>query len=296
VAVDLSRVQAFCLLCSTSLIRSHTMNPQLTPIPSSDSYIASVPPPAPPVPTSAVPDTEERLPFTVRLVHNEADLRKAVEIRHLAYARHMPELAAGLKTPEAVDSQPGVILVLAESRVDGTPLGSLRIHTSEHAPLPIEQSIELPAPLANLPRAQVSRLGIAQGVVGRLVKIALIKASFMYCEQTGIKWAVVAARSPLDRQYAQLHFEDIYPEAGYIPLPHMNHVPHRVMGFEIDTGEARWQQAQHPLLRFFRHTRHPDIQLSGVPHPLRPRVPASDTPLPTQRPSAHKRIAGLHAQ
>ena len=212
--------------------------------------------------------TQEHLPFTVRLVRDETDLDKAVQIRHQAYARHMPELAEHLKSPETVDLQAGVVLLLAESKLDGSALGSLRIHTNRYVPLPIEKSVTLPPELRAWPLAQVSRLGIAQGLVGRLVKLALIKASFMYCEKNDIKWAVLAARSPLDRQYAQLDFTDLYPDTGYIALPHMNHVPHRVMGFEIDTGESRWRKAQHPLLSFFCHTHHPDLDVSA----------SSDTP------------------
>ncbi len=216
--------------------------------------------------------TEERLPFTVRMVRNEEDLNKAIEIRHAAYRRHMPDVAETLKVPEAVDTKPGVAVLLAESKLDGSPLGSLRVQTNQYKPLPIEQSIELPDWLSHTSLAQVSRLGIAQGGVGRLVKIALIKASFLYCEQNEIKWAIVAARSPLDRQYAQLHFEDIYPAAGYIPLAHMGNVPHRIMGFEIETGQSRWVEAEHPMLNFFCHTHHPDIDVSGIPQRVKART------------------------
>ena len=58
--------------------------------------------------------TEERLPFTVRLVRNEADLNKAVEIRHAAYARHLPLFAETLKTAETDDAENGVVVFKAE--------------------------------------------------------------------------------------------------------------------------------------------------------------------------------------
>ena len=47
--------------------------------------------------------TEERLPFTVRLVRDEDDLDKAVQIRHSAYARHLPDFAESLKAPESAE-------------------------------------------------------------------------------------------------------------------------------------------------------------------------------------------------
>jgi hypothetical protein len=34
------------------------------------------------------------------------------------------------------------------------------------------------------------------------------------------------------------------------------------MAFEIATGKARWTAANHPLLKFFSHTNHPDIDVA----------------------------------
>ena len=93
------------------------------------------------------------------------------------------------------------------------------------------------------------------------MKIVLIKAAFQYCEHDGVDWAIVAARAPLDRQYDQLLFEDLFPEQGFIPMRHGNNIPHRVLGFEIETGHQRWSEAQHPLLPFFSYTDHVDIDV-----------------------------------
>lgn len=203
----------------------------------------------------------ERLPFTVRIVSNETDLSKAVSIRAAAYGRHMPEFGEKLRTPEVTDGEPGVTVLLAESKLDGTPLGTLRIQNNAYMPLKVEQSVTLPRWLRDRPLAEVSRLGIVGGTIGRLVKIVLIKAAFQHCEGDGIDWAIVAARAPLDRQYDQLMFEDLYPEQGFIPMRHGNNIPHRVLGFEIGTGAQRWTEAQHPLLKFFVHTHHSDIDV-----------------------------------
>ncbi|HSO44882.1 MAG TPA: hypothetical protein VLQ47_05115, partial [Rhodoferax sp.] len=79
-------------------------------------------PSAPTAPTTPTLP-QELLPFTVRLVRNEADLSKAVQIRHAAYARHLPDFAETLKTAETDDAENGVVILLAESKVDGSPLG-----------------------------------------------------------------------------------------------------------------------------------------------------------------------------
>lgn len=223
--------------------------------------------------------TQERLPFTVRIVSNEVELSKAVSIRAEAYRRHMPDFGEKLRVPEEADTEPGVIVLLAESKLDGSPLGTLRIQSNAYKPLKVEQSVSLPAWLRDRPLVEGSRLGIVSGAVGRLVKMVLIKATLQYCDREGIDWAIVAARAPLDRQYDQMMFEDLFPERGFIPMRHGNNIPHRVLGFEIDTGHQRLLDAGHPLLKFMYYTDHQDIDVRvDRGHDLGELFPASVLP------------------
>ncbi len=203
---------------------------------------------------------DERLPFTIRVVQNNEDLSKAVNIRQAAYARHLPKLAqsgcAKRRFRERCRRLAGGV------KLDGSPLGTARIQTNHYRPLAVEQSVNLPDWLQGRRLAEVTRLGVGGGRVGYLVKIVLIKASFEYCEQNGIDWAVVAGRAPIDRQYEQLLFQDVFPGKGFIPMRHAGDIPHRVMAFEIKSGQERWSTAKHPLLKFFRYTRHADIDIS----------------------------------
>ena len=210
---------------------------------------------------------EERLPFTVRLVRNEADLKKAVQIRQEAYARHMPEVAQNLGKPEVIDTEDGVGILLAESKMDGSPLGSVRIQTNQYKPLALEKSVNLPEWMRGLSLAQVSRFGVVHGTVGRLVKMVLVKGCLQYSQEHEIDWDVIAARPPLDKMYRQLTYQDLFPEAGLIPLAHMGNVPHRIMGFEVATCQDRLSSTNHPLLNFFCHTHHPDLDVVGSSMP-----------------------------
>jgi hypothetical protein len=239
--------------------------------------------------TGAAAMATERLPFTIRRVQTEDSLRKAVQIRHAAYARHLPEFAATLAKPEACDYEDDVIVLLAESKLDGSPIGTARIQTNLHNALHVEESIELPSWLQGRRLAEVTRLGIGEGRIGRVVKIALIKACFEYCEQNGIDYAVVTGRAPIDRQYEQLLFSDVFDDGAMIPLRHVGNIPHRVMAFEIATGEQRWQAARHPLLGFFRHTRHPDIDIA--PRTRTPARRVAYSPRPAVSSVASERFA-----
>lgn len=214
---------------------------------------------------------EERLPFTVRVVRNEDDLRKAVDIRRSAYARHMPVLAEALSAPEDDDTDDGAAVLLAESKLDGSPLGSVRIQTNRFGPANIEQSVDLPSWLANRSIADIRRLGIEQGRSSRLVRMVLFKACFEFSKVHDVAWMVLAAKPPLDKIYQQILFDDVFPEAGLVPLRRAQNVLHRVMAFNVRTGQDRWTAAKHPLLDFFCHTYHPDIDVGAAP--ARPALP-----------------------
>jgi len=202
----------------------------------------------------------ESLPFTVRLVRNAQDLHKAVSIRHSAYARHLPDFAESLRTPETTDLKAGVAIFLAASKADGAPLGTMRIQTNAYMPLALEHSLALPTYLRSGSLAEATRLGVTQEKIGRSVKTALFKSYYQYCAQNTIQWMVIAGRSPLDRQYEKLMFKDVYPGGGYIPLHHANNVPHRVMTLEVAAVKSLWKAARHPLYAFFFETHHPDLE------------------------------------
>lgn len=204
--------------------------------------------------------TVERLPFTVRVAHTAHDLAKAAAVRYEGYARHLDAaLTERLREPEPMDRAPGVAVLLAESRVDGSALGTLRIQTNAFQPLALEQSFTLPDEMANDRCAEVTRLAVTQAIHSRVVKTVLLKAAFFWCERMGVRYVLVTARSPLDRQYARLMFRDVRPELGFVPLPHVFHLPHRVM--YCDIAKARTDGVDHPLYDFWFNTDHPDIDL-----------------------------------
>lgn len=204
----------------------------------------------------------ETLPFTVRVARDSEAIAKAVEIRHSAYARHLDEsMTAALKQPETLDNAPGVVVLLAESKLDGSPLGTMRVQTNLHRPLTLEQSITLPDWMSGMALAEATRLGVTQDKVGRVVKTMLFKAYYLYCLMNDIQYMVITARSPIDRQYERLMFHDVYPGMGYVPLQHVFNLPHRVMYFDVFGAEEQAKTEGHPLCEYMFHTAHPDLKL-----------------------------------
>ncbi|WP_345817778.1 hypothetical protein AAGS40_29635 (plasmid) [Paraburkholderia sp. PREW-6R] len=218
------------------------------------------------VPVQADEDStsaQQRLPFVIRIVQSQAELLKAVEMRRLAYGRHLPEFASTF-VPEELDQRPGTVVLIAESKLDGGPLGTMRIQTNLYEPLALERSIELPGWLKSCRLAEATRLGVAGGTVGRLVKVALCKALFMYCEIRRLDWMVITARSPLDREYEKMLFNDVSGKKEFFPMTHVGGMPHRLMAKQVAFARERWQQASHPLYRFFFLTEHPDIDVQSL--------------------------------
>jgi hypothetical protein len=151
----------------------------------------------------------------------------------------------------------------------------MRIQTNAYKPLCLEQSINLPQWLKELPMAEATRLGVTNQVGGRLVTTALFKAFYMYCQQIGVEWMVIAGRAPVDRMYQRMLFEDVVPGQGVVPLAHANNLPHRVMSFNVKTAFERWSAVNHPLLNFAALTHHPDISLD---------IPRKPLPMPIEMP------------
>lgn len=211
------------------------------------------PPPAP------VAAREERWPFTVRIVRTPQDLHKAVKVRSAAYGHHVPELGSKLAAPEEADAHD--IVLLAEAKFDGTPIGTMRIRTNDAGPLQVQQVLELPPAMQGARLAEATRLAVRGAGDGRMVRDALFKAFYLVCVQLQVDYMVIGARKPLDRIYEWLDFYDVGAKGEFVPLPYANNIPHRIMKFDVWSIEERWQALKHPLLGFFFQIQHPDLHV-----------------------------------
>ncbi|KWU23431.1 N-acyl amino acid synthase FeeM domain-containing protein [Burkholderia cenocepacia] len=205
------------------------------------------------------PQKTESLPFIIDVVSSEEGLAAAVKIRHTAYARHLPDVARGMSEAESWDFRDGTVVLVARSKLDGEPLGTMRIHTNLFAPLPLEQSVTLPSRFDGKTLGEAARLGVTAGAVGSVVKTALFKAYYLYCRRENIDHMVITARSPLDRMYERLVFTDVGEHRAFIPMKHVGDLPHRVMSLSVREAHDLWVARRHPLFGFCVETFHPDI-------------------------------------
>jgi len=211
--------------------------------------------------TTSCSRDETQLPFRIRIVRNEDQLSKAVRIRAEAYERHWPNLYLQLQTPEEQDRNPNSLIFLAEQKTDGSAVGTMRVDTNIVSPLPVVDTISLPIEIARKPIAYVTRLGVKQGSIGTLVKMALFKSLHRYCLAKQLSWMLVGIKPPGDRDYVRLGFKDIFQKDNLIPILSSGGVPVRLMAFDVMSAERLWYDTNHPLYRFMCIDYHPDIEI-----------------------------------
>jgi hypothetical protein len=228
------------------------------------------------------------LSFTIRVAREGQALREACAVRAQAYGHHVPALAQALAEPDAVDTDPGTVVLVCRDKASGNVIGTARIQRNHPRPLAIEASVELPAPLATQTRAEITRLAIRPGA-DPLVRPMLVKACWLYAVAAQIRWLVIGARSAaLIRIYRGLGFTDLLGDGQQVALAHAGGLPHSVLCFDVVAAERQWHATQHGLYGLMMNTWHPDLQLLAEPplasppvnpHPaLQPAGPASAAP------------------
>lgn len=205
----------------------------------------------------------QSLSFTLCLADGAADLADACRVRAESYGHHLPEMKARLAEPDALDLAEGTAVLLCRDKASGAAIGTARIQTSAFGPLQLERSLILPGRYAGQPRAEITRLAVAAGA-DPLVKLCLMKASYLYCLANQQRFMVIGARNEaLIRNYRRLGFQDVLGADDRVPLSHAGNLPHRILAFDVLTAERTWHEGRHALYAFMIDTYHEDLRLFG---------------------------------
>lgn len=213
------------------------------------------------VQTSVAEPFSEALPFVVEIAR-QGDLRDVAALRSVSYGRHIPELGMALQKPEECDYELGCEIIVARSKLDGSLLGTMRIHTNAFKPLPLQMSLRLPERFSDTRMIEATRLCIKGSPNASLVRSTLFKALFQYCEAQNVVWMMAAGRRPVDRIYEAILFTDVGEAGKFYPMAHANGMPHRVMS--LAPHDARFNACDHPMYSFMFQTEHKDINLLAM--------------------------------
>ena len=123
-----------------------------------------------------------------------------------------------LQSPEEQDRNPNWLIFLAEQKESDEPVGTMRVDTNLVSPLPVTENVVLPEAVTSRTIAYVTRLGVKQGSLGSLVKLALFKSLHRYCLAKQLHWMLVGIRPPGDRDYVRLGFSDVFEEGKLVPI------------------------------------------------------------------------------
>jgi hypothetical protein len=200
------------------------------------------------------------LPFKVKLVCDEAQLLRVQALRQLAYGRHLPGQAEAFGRADAQDRMPGTVIFYAEDKQSGELVGSVRAQSNRYAPLQIEGSIELPPSHQGRQLAEITRLCVLPGYEHQ-VRLALLKALYLYCIAMQIGGVVAGSRRSLLRTYVSLGFTDLFGDERMCTLMHAGGLPHRVLFREMlktDAPVRNWRPQDHD---FVYRDFHPDIEV-----------------------------------
>ncbi len=200
------------------------------------------------------------LPFRVRVVCDEAQLLRVQALRQAAYGRHLPEQAASFGSADPLDRLSDTTIFFAEDKATGLVVGSARVQSNRHAPLQIERSVELPEARRGQLLAEITRLCVMPGY-DQPVRLALVKASHLFCIATQIGGVLAGSRRSLLRTYENLGFSDLFGDQRMCPLLHAGGLPHRVLFRDTVTSEAMARERRHPDYDFVFRDYHPDIAI-----------------------------------
>ncbi len=177
-----------------------------------------------------------------------------------------------LLEPDLLDADEHTFVVLCVDKATGSAVGTARFQTNAGGPLLIEHSVSVPEAMRNDTRAEITRLSAVAGA-DPLVKVVLMKASYLFCLATQVRWMVICARSEaFVRQYKRLGFTNIFEDGHTRSMLHVGRLQHQVLTFNVTGAESRWRDEKHPLYDFMVDTAHPDIQLFS----RQPALPARD--------------------
>jgi hypothetical protein len=203
----------------------------------------------------------QSLSFEVRVARARHEIEAACRVRAQAYGHHVPHLSRTLLEPDLLDIDENTVVVLCVDKGSGQPVGTARFQTNAGGPLLIEHSVEIPLNMRSDTRAEITRFSAVAGA-DPLVKLALMKTSYLFCMGSQIRWMIIGARNDaLVRQYERLGFADLLDDGGTVPLLHAGRLEHHVMSFNVTAAERTWRECHHPLYQFMIETHHPDIQM-----------------------------------
>jgi hypothetical protein len=205
---------------------------------------------------------KQTLPFTVTVLKTAAQLDAVVAHRARGYGRRSAALGSALALPEPADARShGREILVAQSKLDGAVIGSMRLHVNYREPTNVEKAAsDLPASMAGSRIMDSSRFCCAAGHVCRG---ALFKAGLLYARRHKVDHFLLATLESIEPLYASVGFAPLFEDGRLHPIAIAENLPHRVMHLNMATLEEDVARRRPAMVEFLFETEHEDIDVSG---------------------------------
>jgi hypothetical protein len=163
-----------------------------------------------------------------------------------------------LRTAEKEDLRSDVLLLIAERKLDGRPIGTMRLEPNFNGPLRIERETTLPGLYRRSRLIETTRLGVGDGSTGSMVMAALVKAAFEICRACDVGYAIAVGRRSMAEMFRSMCFDAV---EGPVRISYAKNVPLWIFAIPILEWESRLRAKGHFYFDFMARTEHPDIAI-----------------------------------
>jgi hypothetical protein len=200
------------------------------------------------------------LPFTVKFARVKSPIEEIQNLRHETFGDHYPDLVSFMREEDKRDWQDGSIVLYAQSKHNDEILGSLRATDNLKRPIQYEREVQLPDYLQGKVMASTNRFVIARGTGAVLVKMALIKAMYLYVVAAQIPYVMLAAMPPANRLYHRLGFKSLFEDERLFQLSDFPK-PITLSVIETELFASELKRRNFPFYEFIFRQTHPDIEV-----------------------------------
>jgi hypothetical protein len=153
------------------------------------------------------------------------------------------------------------VLISAESKSSGECLGSLKVESNQSQKLYFEKEISTPDLDAGIVSLCASRISVADGREGFVVRTALCKALYLYAHAVQASYVYAFVDEVRFRLYTQLGFEAAFSGNPYLELECHDRVPLKLIRSPVHPSEQEMTKVSTRLRAFFLEVYHPDIKI-----------------------------------
>jgi hypothetical protein len=200
------------------------------------------------------------LPFVVKFARVKNPIKKIQDLRQETFGEHYPDLVSFMRDEDKRDWQDGSIVLYAQSKITGEIVGSLRATDNLKRPIQYEREVQLPEYLQGKVLASTNRFVIARGPGAAIVKMALIKAMYLYVVAIQIPFVMLAAMPPANRLYQRLGFKSVFASERMFRLSDFPK-PITLLVIETEFFASELKQRNIPFYEFIFKRTHPDIEV-----------------------------------